>query len=84
MSAFKFKFLNFTHVIVTLYGSTPDCTSPAAPQALKAEVADQPHLLEASVFGYDDVYRKLQPFVAKWREIRRRHASAQVRPGWTR
>ena len=62
----------------------PDTLNPADPpaphllQALKAEVACQPHLLEASVFGYDDVYRKLQPFVTKWREIRRQQPGARV------
>ena len=44
-------------------------------------MACQPHLLEASVFGYDDVYRKLQPFVAKWREIRRQQPGARVGGG---
>ncbi|KAG1670365.1 hypothetical protein FOA52_000125 [Chlamydomonas sp. UWO 241] len=41
-----------------------------AHHALKAEVARSPELLEASVFGYDDVYRRLRPFVERWRATR--------------
>ncbi|GAX76318.1 hypothetical protein CEUSTIGMA_g3764.t1 [Chlamydomonas eustigma] len=46
--------------------------------ALKSEVSRQPPLLEASVFGYDDVYLKLRPFVAKWRSIKRERADSRL------
>ena len=52
---------------------------PPHSQALKAEVSSQPHLLEASVFGYDDIYRRLRPFVAKWRQIKAQQPGARVR-----
>jgi hypothetical protein len=44
-------------------------------QALKAEVAARPGLLQASVFGYDDILKQLHPFLRSWR------AAAAVDPG---
>ena len=32
-----------------------------------AEVASQPAALGSTVFGYNDAYRRLRPFVLEWR-----------------
>ena len=32
-----------------------------------AEVASQPAVLGSTVFGYNDAYRRLRPFVLEWR-----------------
>lgn len=50
-------------------------------QALKAEVASQPHLLEASVFGYDDIYKRLRPFVERWRQLKAQQPATKVGHG---
>jgi hypothetical protein len=42
------------------------CT-PMAPQVLKFEAAAQPGALGGSVFGHNDAYCRLQPFIRKWR-----------------
>lgn len=34
---------------------------------LMAEVASQPMALGSTVFGYNDAYRRLRPFVLEWR-----------------
>ncbi|PSC73504.1 telomerase reverse transcriptase [Micractinium conductrix] len=36
-------------------------------QVLRHEASTQPHLLGASVFGYNDAYCKLRPWLRKWR-----------------
>ena len=36
-------------------------------QVLMAEVASQPAVLGSTVFGYNDAYRRLRPFVLDWR-----------------
>ncbi|KAL4423217.1 hypothetical protein ABPG77_000009 [Micractinium sp. CCAP 211/92] len=36
-------------------------------QVLRYEASCQPHLLGSSVFGYNDAFCKLQPFLRKWR-----------------
>lgn len=39
-------------------------------KALKSEVSERPALLEAAVFGYDDIYKQYAPFVKQWRAAR--------------
>ena len=56
---------------------------PLTYQALKSELSAQPALLEASVFGYDDIYRLLQPYVAWWRVLARAQPGSQVAGGGT-
>ncbi len=36
-------------------------------QVLMSEVAAQPAVLGSTVFGYNDAYRRLRPFVLDWR-----------------
>jgi telomerase reverse transcriptase len=49
-------------------------------QILKLEAAAQPHLLGSSVFGYNDAYCRLQPFVRRWRAAAAAAAAAGAPP----
>ena len=50
--------------------------SPLWMQVLKYEVARQPEALGSTVFGYNDAYTSLKPFLQRWRSS----AAAQQGP----
>ena len=45
-------------------------------QVVRYEVSQQPHLLGSSVFGYNDAYCRLQPYLRRWRLALGTHGAA--------
>ena len=52
----------------------------ALAQVLRYETAAQPEALGASVFGYNDIFCRLQPFLRKWRAAAAAAAAAGAPP----
>jgi hypothetical protein len=41
-------------------------------------VSPSPPRRQASVFGLDDIYKELRPFMERWRELKRQQPSARL------